>query len=144
AGRSERTAAAASAACPSDLAGRTGEQAARGSDILVACGSTRRSSTVGWRRPTGPSSPFAGRGASSWLSAGGAGKREPLMSQRLDLGDPIAVLLTAVKALRDAGIETVVYGGLALAVYGEPRETRDADLAALGVAGSTAEAAMRR
>ena len=55
----------------------------------------------------------------------------------LDLDDPAAVVLAAVAAFDAAGIEVLVYGGMALAMFGEPRETRDADLA---VAGVTAEA----
>ena len=51
------------------------------------------------------------------------------MTTKLDLDDPIAVLLAASEALATAGIEAAAYGGLALAVYGEPRETKDADLA---------------
>ena len=47
----------------------------------------------------------------------------------IDLNDPTAVLVAASKALKNANIETAAYGGLALAVYGEPRETKDADLA---------------
>ncbi|HUH00633.1 MAG TPA: hypothetical protein VML75_01485 [Kofleriaceae bacterium] len=54
------------------------------------------------------------------------------MSSQVDLNDPIAVLLAAVEALRAAGLDGAVYGGLALAVYGEPRETRDADLVVIG------------
>jgi hypothetical protein len=51
------------------------------------------------------------------------------MSSGLDLGDPTAVALAAFGALHGAGIEAALYGGLALAAYGEPRETRDADFA---------------
>ncbi len=47
----------------------------------------------------------------------------------IDLNDPVAVLLAAFQALERAGVEAAAYGGLALAVYGEPRETKDADLA---------------
>ena len=55
----------------------------------------------------------------------------------LDLDDPTAVVLAAVAAFDRAKIDVLVYGGMALAMFGEPRETRDADLA---VAGVTAEA----
>lgn len=51
----------------------------------------------------------------------------------MDLNDPIAVVLAVTERLRAAGIRHAVYGGLALAVYGEPRETRDADVAVAGV-----------
>jgi hypothetical protein len=51
----------------------------------------------------------------------------------LDLDDPVAVLLAAATALDRAGIQALAYGGLVLAMYGEPRETRDADLAVASV-----------
>ena len=57
------------------------------------------------------------------------------MSDGLDLNDPIAVTLAVFRALRTAGVEAALYGGLALAAYGEPRETKDADLAVLGIGG---------
>jgi hypothetical protein len=47
----------------------------------------------------------------------------------LDLSDPISLLLAAADALSAAQIRAATYGGLALAAYGEPRETRDADFA---------------
>jgi hypothetical protein len=62
----------------------------------------------------------------------------------IDLGDPTAVLLAATKALRDAGIDAATYGGLALAAYGEPRETKDADLAVVGVSGEVGRGALAR
>lgn len=61
----------------------------------------------------------------------------------MDLNDPVAVLLSALRALERAGIQAATYGGLALAIYGEPRETKDADLAVVGVSGTEAEAALR-
>ncbi len=61
----------------------------------------------------------------------------------LDLTDPTATLLLVGRALRDRGIEAAVYGGLALAAYGEPRETKDADLAVVGVGAAQAEEALR-
>jgi hypothetical protein len=51
----------------------------------------------------------------------------------VDLDDPASVILAAVAAFDAAGIEVLVYGGMALAMFGEPRETRDADLAVAGV-----------
>lgn len=48
-------------------------------------------------------------------------------SVRLDISDPIAVLLAAADALGRAGVRVAAYGGLALAVYGSPRETKDAE-----------------
>lgn len=58
----------------------------------------------------------------------------------IDLDDPIALMLAATVALRGSRIETAAYGGLVLAMYGEPRETRDADLA---IAILDVEAAMK-
>ena len=60
----------------------------------------------------------------------------------LDLDDPVSVVLTAVAAFDTAGIETLVYGGMALAMFGEPRETRDADLAVTGVSAQAGHAAL--
>jgi len=54
------------------------------------------------------------------------------MSAKLDLDDPVALLLAVTRALGSAGIECATYGGLALAAYGEPRETKDADVAVVG------------
>lgn len=65
------------------------------------------------------------------------------MAEPLDLSDPIAVLLTASRALRTARIEAATYGGLALAVYGAARETKDADLAIAGVDIEKTRAAFR-
>jgi Nucleotidyl transferase of unknown function (DUF2204) len=61
----------------------------------------------------------------------------------IDLNDPIAVLLIVLQALESAGIEAAAYGGLALAVYGEPRETKDADFAVAGVSGAQAAPALQ-
>lgn len=61
---------------------------------------------------------------------------------KLDLDDPIAVLLATVDAFRAAGLEGAAYGGLALAVYGEPRETKDADFAVATVRGEAARDAL--
>jgi len=47
----------------------------------------------------------------------------------LNLDDPSEVALAASEAFERAGLEVALYGGLALAIYGEPRETKDADLA---------------
>jgi hypothetical protein len=60
----------------------------------------------------------------------------------LDLDDPNDVLVASVRALSRAGIEALVYGGLALATYGEPRETRDADLAVSGITASSGRTAL--
>ena len=47
----------------------------------------------------------------------------------LNLDDPTAVALAIFRTFSTRRIETALYGGLALAAYGEPRETRDADFA---------------
>lgn len=51
----------------------------------------------------------------------------------IDLDDPIALMLASAAALERSGAECAAYGGLTLAMYGEPRETRDADFAVTGV-----------
>ena len=61
----------------------------------------------------------------------------------IDLNDPVAVLLAATSALKNSQLETAAYGGLALAVYGEARETKDADLAVAGIETQQAQAALR-
>ena len=58
----------------------------------------------------------------------------------MELDDPTALALLAADALRRAGIDHALYGGLLLAAYGEARETRDADMA---VAGANATEAAR-
>jgi hypothetical protein len=60
----------------------------------------------------------------------------------LDLDDPTAVALTIFRALSDRRIEAALYGGLALAAYGEPRETRDADFAVVALSGAAAADAL--
>jgi len=47
----------------------------------------------------------------------------------VDLTDPTTAALVAVEAAERAGADHALYGGLLLAAYGEPRETRDVDLA---------------
>lgn len=54
-------------------------------------------------------------------------------SGSVDLNDPTTVALLAVEAFGTAGHRYALYGGLLTAVYGEPRETRDADLAVVDV-----------
>ena len=56
--------------------------------------------------------------------------------------DPSEVALAATAALGRAGLEAALYGGLALAVYGEPRETRDAHFAVAAVSAEAAHAAL--
>jgi hypothetical protein len=62
----------------------------------------------------------------------------------IDLNDPVAVLIAASQALERANIKAAAYGGLALAVYGQPRETKDADLAVAGLNLLEAESAEYR
>jgi len=45
----------------------------------------------------------------------------------IDLDDPIALMLVTAAALEQSGTECAAYGGLALGMHGEPRETRDAE-----------------
>ncbi|HET6362837.1 MAG TPA: hypothetical protein VFH11_12395 [Gemmatimonadota bacterium] len=47
----------------------------------------------------------------------------------VDLSDPTSAALVAVEAAERISAEYALYGGLLLAAYGEPRETRDVDLA---------------
>lgn len=61
----------------------------------------------------------------------------------INLNDPTTVLIAASRALESAGLQSATFGGLALAMYGHPRETKDADLAVCGLALSSAEAAFR-
>jgi hypothetical protein len=56
----------------------------------------------------------------------------------IPLDDPTAVALAIFRAFSARRIEAALYGGLALAAYGEPRETRDADFAVTGVGGAAA------
>lgn len=63
---------------------------------------------------------------------------------QLDLDDPAAVALAVASAFAAARLDAVLYGGLALAVYGEPRETRDADLAVASVSVAVGREALER
>ena len=60
----------------------------------------------------------------------------------LNLDDPSEVALAAAAAFERAGHEVALYGGLALATYGEPRETLDADLAVATVTVEAGHAAL--
>jgi hypothetical protein len=62
----------------------------------------------------------------------------------IDLDDPIALMLAAAASFEAAGIEAAAYGGLTLGMYGEPRETRDADLAVASADLEVARAALDR
>ena len=63
---------------------------------------------------------------------------------RVDLADPTTATLVIATALDAAGLRGAVYGGLALAAYGEARETKDADFAVVGVATPAALEALTR
>ena len=60
----------------------------------------------------------------------------------LDLNDPTAVALAIFRTFSARRIEAAFYGGRALAAYGEPRETRDADFAVAGLGGTAAVEAL--
>lgn len=60
----------------------------------------------------------------------------------MDLNDPTTVALLAASAFDAAGRDYALYGGLLTAVYGEPRETRDADLAVIDVSTTDASDAI--
>jgi hypothetical protein len=62
----------------------------------------------------------------------------------IDLDDPIALMLAATEAFGAAGLDAAAYGGLVLAMYGEARETRDADLAIATVDPEVARDALGR
>ena len=47
----------------------------------------------------------------------------------MDLRDPTTAALVAAEAFEKAKLPYALYGGLLLAAYGEPRETRDVDVA---------------
>jgi hypothetical protein len=60
----------------------------------------------------------------------------------MNLDDPASLVIAAAGAFQRAGLEALVYGGMALAMYGEPRETRDADLAVAAVSIDDAQVAL--
>jgi hypothetical protein len=61
----------------------------------------------------------------------------------VDLNDPTTVALLAAEAFAKSGFRHAVYGGLLVAAYGEPRETRDADFAVVELAAVDAARALR-
>ena len=61
----------------------------------------------------------------------------------MDLNDPTTVALLAAEAFAKASIRHAVCGGLLVAAYGEPRETRDADFAVVELAAADAARALR-
>jgi hypothetical protein len=109
--------------------------------ILGACRSTRSSSPDGLSAPTRRAWPFDALLSSfrPWAGTSDGSSRDAMA---LDLNDPTSVALAVFRALSARRIEAALYGGLALAAYGEPRETRDADFAVAGVAGAVAAEAL--
>lgn len=61
----------------------------------------------------------------------------------MDLTDPTAAALRIAEAFDSVATPYALYGGLLLAAYGEPRETRDVDLAVLDVGTSRAADLLR-
>src|SRR5688572_7720355 len=59
----------------------------------------------------------------------------------MNLDDPTTLALATSDALRRAGFRHALYGGLVLAAFGEPRETRDADFAVLDATATAASGA---
>jgi predicted nucleotidyltransferase len=60
----------------------------------------------------------------------------------VNLDDPIATALRVAEALDRAGVRYALFGGLLLAAYGDPRETRDVDLAVIDVSAAEARRAL--
>ena len=60
----------------------------------------------------------------------------------MDLNDPTTVALLAADAFETAGHPYALYGGLLTAAYGEPRETRDADVAVVDLSAARARQAL--
>jgi hypothetical protein len=60
----------------------------------------------------------------------------------MNLNDPTTVALLAADAFSGPGHVYALYGGLLTAVYGEPRETRDADVAVVDLTAHQARAAL--
>lgn len=60
----------------------------------------------------------------------------------MNLDDPVATALRVAEALDRAGHRHALYGGLLLAAYGDPRETRDVDLAIVDLPAEAARLAL--
>ncbi|MBI2895080.1 MAG: nucleotidyltransferase [Deltaproteobacteria bacterium] len=56
----------------------------------------------------------------------------------MDLTDPTGAALLCAEALDAAGLRYAFYGGLVLSAFGEPRETKDVDIAVVDLAAETA------
>jgi len=65
-----------------------------------------------------------------------------LLNANVDLNDPTTVALLAAEAFEAASHPYALYGGLLTAAYGEPRETRDADLAVVDLTADRAREAL--
>jgi hypothetical protein len=62
----------------------------------------------------------------------------------LNLDDPISLALLTADRLRAAGVGHALCGGLALAAYGQPRETKVADVSVLDAVGRLVPEALAR
>jgi hypothetical protein len=62
----------------------------------------------------------------------------------LNLDDPISLALLTAERLAQARIDYALCGGLALAAYGRPRETKDADVAVLEADGAQIAASLEQ
>jgi hypothetical protein len=60
----------------------------------------------------------------------------------VNLNDPVATALRTADALGRAGHRYALFGGLLLAAYGEPRETRDVDIAVVDLSADAARQAL--
>ncbi len=61
----------------------------------------------------------------------------------MDLDDPLSSALLCVEAFERAGLGYALCGGLALAAYGVPRETKDVDLAVVDLPAENARVALQ-
>ena len=89
---------------------------------------------------------FEGRPASGGPWATGSSREPGVESEpdvdATDLRDPTAAALVCADALDRAKLAYAFYGGLVLAAYGEPRETRDVDVAVVDLPAAAAHAAL--
>src|SRR5262245_19345594 len=79
-----------------------------------------------------------------WGERFSASETNSKRTMSIDLNDPVAVLIAAFQALERANIEAAAYGGLALAVYGQLRETKDADLTVANLQLADADRALKK
>ena len=92
--------------------------------IMDGCHCPSRRPPADSPRPTAFARCFGGSRGSGRPSVGTSSG-----SESVDLNDPTTAALATAEALRAAGVPHALYGGLLLAAYGEPRETRDVDIA---------------